>query len=175
MVCVVSVGHRNKNALGHCVWLVLFAWNDGGCSRRAWSKFSFPVAKERSWLTFSLTVLLLILRTYSSQSFEENGCTSVCKPIVGVKLTPGLSGVLLQGLEVHKHRCTNLLCVWNAGRVTTILSHPYLSPKYLRAGSLAFPVKHIFSSALLVYMFSAECVSVVKWACRWFVSGVQAV
>lgn len=130
---VLSVSYvETKMCSDVCVWLVLSAWN---VCVVAYIKhevnFVFPVQKyKEDGCHFLHLFLLLILRTFSPQchSHRENGCIRLCKPVISVKLTSLKTP--LRGLEDHLYCCTNLLCVRHAGRVTTILSHPYLSPNF---------------------------------------------
>lgn len=127
---MLSVSFIETNVLRDCVWLVLFAWNDSGQSHQAWSEFSFPSQRQEDGCHFPH--LFAVLCTFSSKSHWK----MVTKAYVNQ------SSENVQDYPVS-----------NAGRVMTILSHPYLSVASFCAGSLEFSVKHGFISVLLLYRF----------------------
>lgn len=74
--------------------------------------------------------------------------------IMGVKPTLGC----FRGFEVHSRHCPDLRHR-NAGRATTILSHPYLSPEFIACWFSSILCKtHVHFSAISLQVFSAECV-----------------
>lgn len=44
---MLSVDHRDKHLLGDCVWFVLLAWTEHGCSRHAWGDISLTLQGDR--------------------------------------------------------------------------------------------------------------------------------
>lgn len=122
-------------------------------SSMTWIFFPFCKRQDDGCLFFFCSLfMLLISRTFSSQChrYEESGCNSSRKPINSVKLKLSYRdfwGALASLCQPPPP------CVRNAGRVTTILSHPYLSPSFCVLVHWRSSVKHIVSSALLVYRF----------------------
>lgn len=103
----------------------------------------------------TLAFLLFILCTFSPQchSQKENGCNSLCKPIMSVKLTQSLGCRLVTGIWGSLASVYQPPLCQKCWKSYNHLISSIPQSKFLRAGSLAFSVKHIFSSALLVYRF----------------------
>lgn len=103
-------------------------------------------SKKMVVIFFPLTVFAVHFYAPSSQRRRK-----MVAAIIGVKLTLGCFP--LQGFEVHSRHCPDL-CHRNAGRATTILSHPYLSPEFIECWFSGIPCKtHVHFSAISLQVF----------------------
>lgn len=138
--------------------------------------FSFSFAKaRRRWLTFfSLTSMLLISCIFS-QLWKKKWLQQLmwtnhqCEAQSKFKLLKGF----LRSTSIT----ATLLCFTNAGRVTTIWSHPYLSPSFHVLAHWHFLWNTFFSvqRSLVYRFFSRMCVCEVELGLLVVRVGVQAV